>query len=219
MTKQEIAAMLEELETANQRIRDNIEEVKECLANDKPDMTELKTKMLHLAAAFVGESDKGLEYYTVFSADEEQAYEDSVVTKEDVKEIALLTKKEYVAKKRFILPIRSDWWLCTPGGWDNCVCYVWGGNGNVSKNGFPIESVFGVRPVLRFNVVNPESFYAGQSCPIGKFMWTVLSVKGAAITALCNEAIMFRKYDETSNDWETSDLKYWLDTEGLKTIF
>lgn len=133
-------------------------------------------------------------------------------------EITLLTSEEYTKYKHIIPLIQDDWWWLNESVPDFepivcCVCY----DGTLC--GCFCDSQYGVRPVLKMNIPNHKSLHAGHKIQLGSKMFTILVWNDSELIALCDEFIAIRKFDSNSNEWETSELKQWLKTEGLKLIF
>ena len=134
-------------------------------------------------------------------------------------EITLLSSEEYQRYKKYIPPIDSNvWWLrdACPG-YDSAACcasntspYIVGGIHN---------ETIGVRPVLQINIENNKALQPGDKIRIGSKNFTIIWWDGDGLFALCDECIATRRFDTDSNKWETSELKEWLETEGIKLIF
>lgn len=132
-------------------------------------------------------------------------------------QITLLTSEEY-NKYRNIIPVINDWWWCKdacPGyhRFVRCVC----SDGALNNNNCNIN--YGVRPVLKLNLSNLKSLNPGDYIQIGSKGFTILSWDEFRLIALCDEFIATRRFDPDNSDWERSELKEWLETEGLKLIF
>jgi hypothetical protein len=88
-----------------------------------------------------------------------------------------------------------------------------------------IDNPIGVRPFCIFNLEcidplfwhKPETL-VGSKIEYGKYTWSVFKTKDGDIYALCDEIIAKRRFDEKTNIWEKSELKTWLEVEGLKLI-
>ena len=132
-------------------------------------------------------------------------------------EITLLTKEEYVKYKNIIPLIDSGWWLKDACPDSHCAVHC------VDRYGVPDSySCYysnGVRPVLKMNVANLKSLNPGDKIRIGSKSFTVLSWDEFELIALCDTFIDKRYFDSNGNEWEKSELKEWLETEGLKLIF
>lgn len=123
----------------------------------------------------------------------------------DVVGITLLSKEEYLQAKEYIPFTKRTWWLCSPGNLDWTAACVDGGYvyyGGVSNG-------LGVRPALKIN--NPN-LSLGDKLEFASHKWTVISDS----TALCDDIIgrcAFRTdwEPEDANDYEASDIKYWLE--------
>lgn len=114
-------------------------------------------------------------------------------------EITLLTEEEYWRCEELIPAIYDYWWLQSPGnGQDDAAGVNYGGYGvSYGVN-------LGVRPALKSEAINlpvGERFIA-----LGN-RWVVI----ADHVAVSEDVVTHRRYDKKSNDWETSELKAWLE--------
>jgi hypothetical protein len=139
-----------------------------------------------------------------------------------IKEITLLSKNEFEQYKDIIPVVHHRWWLCTPGGfWKHAFCV--GNDGNINdKYGIGINCFYiGVRPFCVFEASTSDTAFwlkPGSEFSFGEYHWTILDIKDDNVYALCNKIIGKNCFDKQSNDWETSQLKRWLETEGLKLV-
>jgi hypothetical protein len=121
-----------------------------------------------------------------------------------VYEITLLTAEEYERYEPKIPTINDRWWLRSPGSGQLYAKYV-SDAGGVPNYGDRVNTDDGaVRPALKSEIID---------LPIGeRFIalgnrWTVIDT-GLAIS---NESVAHRRFDCESNDWETSELRAWLE--------
>lgn len=142
-----------------------------------------------------------------------------------VKEITLLSKEEYEKYKSAIPTINRRWWLRSPSISQRSAVGVHY-DGDVSKVGYLVlNRNIAVRPALHLNLeiadnqfwCKPEKLI-GTKLEYGKYTWTVLDASFGEIYALCDEFIADHRFDPESNDWDKSELKRWLKTEGLQAI-
>ena len=131
-------------------------------------------------------------------------------------QITLLTSTEYYTYKSVIPLIEKTWWLCSPGE-DSFDADLVTSAGYITCSWVVLD--FGVRPVLHMNLPNAKSLNSGDKIRIGSKSFTILSWERTKLIALCDEVIAERRFDTRNNDWETSELKQWLETKGLKLIF
>lgn len=132
-------------------------------------------------------------------------------------EITLLSKEEYSQYKNIIPKITEPWWLRSPG-------YSSYSANNVDSGGYlgssdNVNNTKGIRPALHMNLVNLKSLSAGDKIRVGSKSFTILSWEGDEVFVLCDEFIATHRFGFNSNQWETSELKQWLETEGMKFIF
>ena len=124
-------------------------------------------------------------------------------------EITLLTKEEYEAHWEQIPLVTDWWWLRSPGGNSSYAAYV-DIDDSVYERGDDVhDDLYAIRPALKSAIIN---------LPIGeKFIalgnrWIMID-DGFAIS---EDVITHRRYDNKSNDWETSKLKEWLEDWAKK---
>ena len=133
-------------------------------------------------------------------------------------QITLLTSEEYEQYKDIIPLIDSDWWWLKdayPRSSYVLHCVNHEGSGDITGCG----GNGGVRPALHINLTNQKSLNLGDHIRIGSKSFTVLSWENEELFALCDECIAIRRFASLNNDWESSELKQWLETEGIKLIF
>lgn len=134
-------------------------------------------------------------------------------------QITLLTSAEYEKHKSIIPLINSDWW------WLKDVYHKYRGSVHCVNDNGALDYYYrcyyfsGVRPVLKMDLANIKSLHPGEHIRIGSKSFTILSWEADELVALCDEFIDTRRFNADSNEWETSELKQWLETEGLKLIF
>lgn len=142
-----------------------------------------------------------------------------------VKEITLLSKEEY-KKHRSVIPVISYYWcLRSPGKYQDQTTVV-DHNGDIVADRISVyNSHSAVRPALKLNLemtdnrfwYKPEKL-VGSKIRFGKYNWTVLDANLGELYVLCDKLITRRRFDPESNDWDASELKRWLKTEGMKLI-
>ena len=141
-----------------------------------------------------------------------------------LKSVRLLNEEEYTKHKSMIPEATNWWWLKTPNLQYNSFVRIIHDDGDlhdcdcICYNG-------GVRPLCIFNLesTNPIFWYksevlVGSKIEYGKYKWTILSIEGCEIHALCDEIIAECCFDRKTNIWEESQLKRWLETIGLGII-
>jgi hypothetical protein len=141
----------------------------------------------------------------------------------ELKKITLLSQAEYVMRESIIPKVPWWWWLKTPHlEFDNCVHVVF--DDALDYNTCDFEHG-GVRPLCVFALSFADAVYwhksdkiIGSKIKFGKYKWTILSVNNDTMCALCDDVITNHRFDENTNVWEISELKQWLETEGLNLI-
>ena len=119
-------------------------------------------------------------------------------------EITLFTKEEYEAHREQLPLVTDGWWLRSPGDYFYYAADVDNG-GFVNEYGDDVNYDYNaIRPALKSAIIN---------LPIGeKFIalgnrWLMID-DGFAIS---EDVITHRRYDSKNNEWETSELKEWLE--------
>ena len=131
-------------------------------------------------------------------------------------EMFLLSTHEYEQYKESIPHINAYWWLRSPGYYSNYAAYVIN-VGSVNFYGLGVDYVFDcVRPALKFK---STSYFLKRNetgtwteAKIGdriiayNFPWIIID-KDLAIAEV---PIAFRRFDDKSNDYETSEIRKFL---------
>lgn len=122
----------------------------------------------------------------------------------------LLTNKEYFEHKLIIPLVNEPWWLRSPGYDSYYACAV-DDNGFLYNNR-TVRYTRGIRPALL--ITNPDRTYEyGSEIKIGKYSWTVLHSDEHECYALCTEIVATRRFDKKSNEYDTSEVKQWLENK------
>lgn len=141
------------------------------------------------------------------------------------KEITILSMEEHKRYRSIIPRIYSWWWLRSPGYIQSFAAYV-DSDENIVEHGSYVDRVdFAFRPALKLELeiadnlfwYNPEKLI-GTKIEYGKYRWTILDASFGELYTLCDAIMGYGRFDTDSNDWETSELKQWLKTEGLRRI-
>lgn len=143
-----------------------------------------------------------------------------------LKKITLLSIEEYRKYKPVISLIKKDdwWWLRSPGDLPNYAASI-ARNGDIEEIGSHVINDDAIRPALSLNLEVSDSLFwykpekvIGTKIKYGKYTWTVLDAEFGGLYLLCDNYIGNHRFDSEFNDWNTSELKGWLETEGLKLI-
>ena len=141
-----------------------------------------------------------------------------------LKEITLLSEEEYAKYKSIISNAGWYWWLKTLDSHYDDGIRVVDDDGSLSF-GNRDDCVGGVRPLCIFNLESSNPMFwrkpktlVGSKIKCGKFEWTVLNAEAGELYALCDEIIAKHRFDSKTNVWEDSELKAWLESEGLSLI-
>lgn len=134
-------------------------------------------------------------------------------TEYQIKEATLLSVGEYKKYHHLIPESRDCWWL-RPSGFSQSFVARVHDFGIVYESGlYVITDATAVRPALRIQTSNPESFKAGDKIDIQDKKWTVLDVSEDHLYILCDSSVGVHRFDKESNNWETSELKCWLEEQ------
>ena len=123
----------------------------------------------------------------------------------DIEKADLLTLDEARKLPKSLLRYGKWWWLKTPGRRDGYITIVLD-DGSVSDTGLDIDSVgVIVRPVLRLTNLNDYS--VGKDFKFGGYWFRIVD----ECTALCLDNLGFHSFDESSNNYEESLIKSFID--------
>ena len=144
-----------------------------------------------------------------------------------IEEIRLLTDREYGKYRSLIPDLTVTWWLQSTYD-DACArfCYTdFPRSVCVNRDGDGVKH--SVRPVIKIKLDGAARRLPGFAESIvglvfyyGKYTWIVLDYNPIdnTIFALCNTTIGKRTFVAESQVWDNSDLKVWLETDGIKKI-
>ena len=65
----------------------------------------------------------------------------------------------------------------------------------------------------------PDDLYIGEAVWFGGSVWTVLDIQGSDVLLLSENCVDIRRYDDDSNEWDSSEIKTWLNNEYFDTAF
>ena len=116
--------------------------------------------------------------------------------------IFLLSKEEYKTYQDVIPTINLWWWLRSPGYKSNRATGVDYGGFVRNRGNFVTYGDGAVRPALRVD----EYFEIGQRIIVADYPWIVVDSN----LAIAETPIAFRRFDEKSNNYETSEIRQFL---------
>lgn len=129
----------------------------------------------------------------------------------EIDEITLLSIEEVEKIPQSIRACGRRWWLRSPGYNQKFVAYVYD-DGDINENGdFIYFDTNTVRPV--FKISNLES-NIGAPIRINKTWCTVID-KGLV---LADNPICNHRFHEKSNEWESSELKEFINSDEFKAM-
>lgn len=136
-------------------------------------------------------------------------------TKKDILGVTLLSLEEYKENKDIIPNTDNWWWLRSPGIYNAYAAYIFM-DGEIYADGYKVSSPrAGVRPLIYLNPEKAKLLKPGDKVNICKFPATVMEDR----SVLLDEGICCRRYDPSSNDWDKSELKSFLESkEFLKIV-
>ena len=143
-----------------------------------------------------------------------------------LKEITLLSIEEYKQFQSIVSLVECwRWWLRSPGRNQNNAACAYGGGVVCGYSDYVHKDNGCVRPALKLNLEISDTLFwykpeklIGTKIEYGNYRWTVLDTSLGELYVLCDSIIARRRFDPESNNWATSELKQWLETEGLKLI-
>ena len=129
----------------------------------------------------------------------------------DVKDVMLLSKEEYSEFKENIPKIFCWWWLRSPGTHSYDAAYVRHDGAVYSYGHYVISAPVCVRPALigdfkSSNLKIKDKFWYKN------YIYTVISDD----MAICDFTVGKTYFDEMSNNYETSNIKKWVDNWAVK---
>lgn len=129
----------------------------------------------------------------------------------EVDEIILLSVEEARKIPQNILACGDWWWLRSSGHRQGDAALVSRG-GIVHPRGYCVNFDYcAIHPAFRLNNLNAKIY---DKVMIGKTWCTVID-EGLALT---DYSICKRRFDEKSNNWESSELKEFINSEGFKAM-
>lgn len=142
-----------------------------------------------------------------------------------IKAITCLSNEEYQVYKPIIPVIEDLWWSRSPGVNRAHAAFIHS-NGDFNKYGRVVNwDDVGVRPALNLSLKTSDNLFwykpeklIGSKIEYGRYTWTVLDAEVGEIYVLCDDIIARHRFDAYSNTWDTSELKQWLETEGLRIV-
>lgn len=126
--------------------------------------------------------------------------------------VSLLDTVSYTDYKSIIPTATEAWWLKMPVPLATRLIIVRAGGDKVILNADDRELVVGVRPILRLSGIS-EGYKPEDKISLLGLTWTFLKTdcrKGTALV-LCDETVANRRFDDKGCQWETSELKAWLE--------
>ena len=146
--------------------------------------------------------------------------------------ITLMNQEFFWKYRKNIPPLYSDngetaldecWWLKSASSMQYGVEVV-DKYGEVYNHHCRYEPT-GVRPVVVLELNASDLLFwskpeilIGSKIEYGRYKWTVLDQEDGVVYALCDRLIAKRRFDAETNIWVNSELKSWLETEGIKGI-
>lgn len=131
--------------------------------------------------------------------------------KQYIKEIVLLSKEEWEEIVATVpnIPIDNNeyWWLRSPAKNYFDAMYV-RMDGSVCDHGAPVNySYAGVRPALRIPI--PKGYKVGDKIKVGSTMCTMVAFD----LLLVDQGICSHSFDTSNNNYDTSEIKEYINSE------
>lgn len=126
-----------------------------------------------------------------------------------VLEATILTLEEYDRYQHLIPDVENWWWLRSPRNYAYGLAHVFtdgtvGSANRAATNG-------GLRPALKLKVGKCKYLAPGDKLELKGAEYTVMDIADDVVFVLSDEIIARRQFDKTSNQWETSELKEYLE--------
>lgn len=137
------------------------------------------------------------------------------VTKQDVELITLLSREEWEKAVSEVpnIPISTGgwWWLRSPGFYSSSACSV--NNGGYVDRGYYGNANctdIGVRPAFYIPHLSSNGCKPGDKITVGtKTVCTVISDD----IALADNIVCKHRFDRSSNDWNASEIKKFINSD------
>lgn len=129
----------------------------------------------------------------------------------EVKEVTLLSIEEAKRVPKSFRACNEWWWLRSSGSTQDHAAFIYY-DGGISESGCYVYSdIRNVRPAFRINNLKSK---IGDKIIVGKTWCTVVKKD----FALADCPICKHIFDSKSNDWETSDLKAFIESDEFKAM-
>lgn len=128
--------------------------------------------------------------------------------REDIEQITLLTIEQAEKVPKNVLARNDWWWLRTAGQHPNFAAFV-DEDGDIYEEGFIVYHAYnGVRPAFRITGVSLDF---NELVYIGKLPCTAIDKD----LVLANELICDHRFGRETNDWETSEIKAFIESSSF----
>ena len=114
------------------------------------------------------------------------------------------------------IPIETDcrWWLRSQGSVTQTTAYV-SKDGEINAAGTHVDTrVICVRPAFRIPHLVPNNYKSGEKVLIGKTKCTMIAFD----TVLADEVICFKRFDHTDNNYDTSEIKEYINSNAFREL-
>lgn len=129
----------------------------------------------------------------------------------EIDEITLLTVEQAKKLPNHILRCNEWWWLQSPGNRSYKTAVVYR-DGDINKRGYDVDYVSSaIRPAFRITNLKSEIW---DKVIIGKTLCTVVDKD----LVLADSFICKSTFDEKSNNWETSELKAFINSKRFISL-
>lgn len=127
----------------------------------------------------------------------------------DITEATLLTTEEAEMLPHRLRNYKNQWWLRSPGYSQNFVAYVSSGGPIIYGGLYVCYSEVAVRPALKIRNLESSNLTIGDTFVFHNKRFEVIDAE----TAFCLEDIDTHRFcpNRQSNDYETSDVKKYVD--------
>jgi hypothetical protein len=130
----------------------------------------------------------------------------------EIEGATLLTVEEAKELSKNISLAERNWWLRSPGGFDDWAAFVFGDDGHVDDDGYFVYEEFGVRPALRISNLESSDLQVGDKFIFGGQSWTIISDDKALCDDVMGESVFCRDLcAKDANVYEASDVKKFVD--------
>lgn len=142
-----------------------------------------------------------------------------MISEKNIDDIFLLSEVEWETIAAVVpnVPVEQSswWWLRSPGNYANDTAGVHH-DGNIFNSGFYVNVSYGcVRPAFHIPHLTSNGYKPGDKITVGaKTVCTVVFEN----VALADSIICKHRFDQGSNNWKTSEIKQFINSDEFRLL-